>query len=202
MRPPPVQRFQITTDGFQPYVSAIATTLSDRCDYAMHIKVYGTNPEEERRYSPAEVISSEKVKIMGNLEKARICTSHVERQNLTIRMQMRRMTRLTNAFSKKWDNLWSAYCLHLLQLLPDVQNLAHYPGDGSADCGSCMRPKRTTRLARRTLMLLTLALINYTQGRIQLFGFFLPTRQICHEGHYNFTDRLQVPVFLVIKSSS
>ncbi|MGA2741538.1 MAG: hypothetical protein ABSG65_29390, partial [Bryobacteraceae bacterium] len=49
------QRFQITTDGFQPYISAITTTLSDRCDYAQHIKVYGTNPEDERRYSPAEV---------------------------------------------------------------------------------------------------------------------------------------------------
>jgi hypothetical protein len=51
-------RFQISTDGFQPYISAITTTLSDRCDYAIHVKTYGVNPEEERRYSPPEVIHS------------------------------------------------------------------------------------------------------------------------------------------------
>jgi transposase-like protein/IS1 family transposase len=108
----PGQRFQITTDGFQPYVSAITTTLSDRCDYAMQIKTYATPLEEQRRYAPAEVVSMEVVPIMGNPDTRRISTSHVERQNLTIRMAVRRLTRLTNAFSKKWDNLWAAYCLH------------------------------------------------------------------------------------------
>lgn len=107
------QRFQISTDGFQPYVSAITTTLSDRCDFAQLIKVYTQGPlEEQRRYSPPDVTYAEKVPIMGKPDPAKICTSHVERQNLTIRMSMRRLTRLTNAFSKKWENLWAAYCLH------------------------------------------------------------------------------------------
>jgi IS1 family transposase len=105
-------RFQISTDGFQPYRSAITTTLSDRCDFAQLVKVYAQDPEGQRRYSPPDVVNAEKVPVMGNPDYAKICTSHVERQNLTIRMQMRRLTRLTNALSKKWDNLWAAYCLH------------------------------------------------------------------------------------------
>jgi len=105
------QKFQITTDGFAPYKSAIATTLHDRADYAMQIKVYA-NSKDEHRYSPGEVVDTEEVPVMGNPDTRRICTSHVERQNLTIRMCVRRLTRLTNAFSKKWENLWAAYCLH------------------------------------------------------------------------------------------
>jgi hypothetical protein len=105
-------RFQITTDGFGPYKSAISNTLHDRCDFAQLIKVYRSPQDGEKRYSPAEVSHAEKVPVMGNPDPAMICTSHVERQNLTIRMQMRRLTRLTNAFSKKLENLWAAYCLH------------------------------------------------------------------------------------------
>ena len=106
------QHFQISTDGFQPYLSAITTTLGDRCDFAQLIKVYIADPEGQRRYSPPDVTHTERVPVMGNPDPVKICTSHVERQNLTIRMQMRRLTRLTNAFSKKWENLWAAYCLH------------------------------------------------------------------------------------------
>ena len=104
-------KFQITTDGFAPYRSAISNTLHDRCDFAQLIKVYRAAPEGERRYSPAEVAAVEVVPIMGRPDPARICTSIVERSNLSLRMQNRRFTRLTNAFSKKWENHWAAVAL-------------------------------------------------------------------------------------------
>src|SRR5207245_4021917 len=100
--------FQVTTDGFVPYRSAITTTLHDRCDYAMLIKVYSSPQDGEKRYSPAEVSSLEVVPVMGQPDPERICTSIVERQNLSVRMGTRRFTRLTNAFSKQWDNHWAA----------------------------------------------------------------------------------------------
>lgn len=100
--------FQITTDGFAPYKSAITTTLHDRADYAMLIKVYKASSEGEGRYSPAEVASVEEVPVMGRPDPERICTSIIERSNLSLRMGTRRFTRLTNAFSKKWENHWAA----------------------------------------------------------------------------------------------
>jgi transposase-like protein/IS1 family transposase len=104
--------FQITADGFDPYVNAIEDTLSDRVDFAQLIKVYRATPEGERRYSPAEVVSTERVPCIGHPDPDRICTSIVERQNLTMRMQIKRLARLTLCFSKKWENLWAALCLH------------------------------------------------------------------------------------------
>lgn len=104
--------FQITTDGFGPYVNSISDTLADRVSFAQLIKVYRAGTGEEHRYSPPEVASVEVVPVLGNPDPERICTSIVERQNLTVRMSMRRLTRLTNGFSKKWENLWAAYCLH------------------------------------------------------------------------------------------
>jgi transposase-like protein/IS1 family transposase len=106
------QGFQITTDGFAPYRNAIPNTLEDRCDFAQLIKVYRSNPEGEHRYSPPEVASVEVVPAMGRPDPERICTSIVERQNLTMRMQIRRFTRLTNGFSKKFENHWAALALY------------------------------------------------------------------------------------------
>jgi transposase-like protein/IS1 family transposase len=104
-------RFQLSTDGFNAYPPSVGLTLADRVDYAQIIKVYGAPRDGEQRYSPAEVISTETVPVMGKPNMWRVCTSHIERQNLSIRMGMRRMTRLTNAFSKKWENLEAAYYL-------------------------------------------------------------------------------------------
>jgi transposase-like protein/IS1 family transposase len=103
--------YQVTADGFACYPSAIDATLSDRVDFAQLIKVYRAPAEGEARYSPAEVVSTEAVPVIGNPNPRRICTSIVERSNLSLRMGTRRFTRLTNAFSRKWENHWAAVVL-------------------------------------------------------------------------------------------
>lgn len=105
-------RFQLTTDGFKAYPDAVAYSLGTRVDFAQLIKVYAQPREGEHRYSPADVVSAIPSPQWGNPIPERICTSHVERHNLTMRMMIRRLTRLTNAFSKKWENLKATLALH------------------------------------------------------------------------------------------
>ena len=107
-------RVQLTTDGHKPYIEAVEGAFGADIDYAMLIKVYGQTPESERRYSPAECIGSDIRRINGDPDPRHVSTSHAERQNLTMRMQMRRFTRLTNAFSKKVENLEHAVALHFM----------------------------------------------------------------------------------------
>ena len=106
-------RFQLSTDGFSGYPNAVEYAFGARVDFGQLIKTYSAETvDSERRYSPARIISAEKIAISGAPAEERICTSHVERTNLHIRMQMRRFTRLTNAFSRKRDNLRAALALH------------------------------------------------------------------------------------------
>jgi transposase-like protein/IS1 family transposase len=105
------QRFQLTTDGLAIYKPAVALQLRGYADYAQLVKIYSSPGEGEQRYSPGDVVEAVPVPVMGLPRRERICTSHIERQNLSIRMGMRRMTRLTNGFSKKWANLEAAYAL-------------------------------------------------------------------------------------------
>jgi transposase-like protein/IS1 family transposase len=109
----PDVRFQLSTDALMSYNAAVDEMLSDRCDYGQAVKTYAdASDENERRYSPAKCTGATRVPISGNPIPAKICTSHVERQNLTMRMQIRRLTRLTNAFSKKLENHRAAIALH------------------------------------------------------------------------------------------
>jgi IS1 family transposase len=106
-------RVQLTTDGHRPYLLAVPGAFRDDVDYAMLVKLYGEpTKEERRRYSPSQLTAIDRQPMIGSPDPEHISTSYVERQNLTMRMSMRRFTRLTNAFSKKVENLAAAVSLH------------------------------------------------------------------------------------------
>jgi IS1 family transposase len=106
-------RVQLTSDGLPYYVKSVRDAFRGEVDYAQLVKVYGDPPKDERRrYSPAKCIEAVPNPIYGSPDPEKINTSFVERQNLTMRMSMRRFTRLTNAFSKKVENLTAAVSLH------------------------------------------------------------------------------------------
>lgn len=107
-------RVQLTTDGHKAYLGAVEDVFGADIDYAMLVKLYGNENEKEQRYSLPECIGCQTAEIAGHPDPNHISTSFVERQNLTMRMSMRRFTRLTNAFSKKIDNLGYAVALHYM----------------------------------------------------------------------------------------
>ena len=107
-------RVQLTTDGHRAYLEAVEGAFGCDIDYAMLVKLYGNDRETEARYSPAECIGCREIGVTGRPDPKHISTSFVERQNLTMRMSMRRFTRLTNGFSKKVDNLYHSVALHYM----------------------------------------------------------------------------------------
>jgi IS1 family transposase len=112
-----ITRLQLTTDGHSPYLNAVEEAFGADVDYAMLIKLYGhppASPEAARRYSPSECTGTRTHNVTGNPDSQHISTSYIERQNLTMRMAIRRFTRLTNAFSKKVENHAHSVAIHFM----------------------------------------------------------------------------------------
>ncbi len=107
-------RIQLTTDGHRVYLDAVENAFGAEVDYAMLVKLYGEDPEPEGRYAPTRCIGAITTRVTGNPDERYISTSYVERQNLSMRMHMRRFTRLTNGLSKKLENHIHALAIYFM----------------------------------------------------------------------------------------
>jgi len=107
-------RVQLTTDGHRVYLNAVESVFGSEIDYAMLVKIYGHDATDDSRYSPPQCIDCKPIAITGHPDPKHISTSFVERQNLTMRMGMRRFTRLTNGFSKKVENHAAMVAIHFV----------------------------------------------------------------------------------------
>lgn len=107
-------RIQLSSDGHRPYVFTVPHAFEGHVDFGILVKYYGHDPETEKRYSPAKCIGCDRKAITGNPDPNHISTSYIERQNLTMRMSIRRFTRLTNAFSKKIENHIASIAIHYM----------------------------------------------------------------------------------------
>jgi IS1 family transposase len=107
-------RIQLTTDGHRVYLDAVERAFGAEVDYAMLVKLFGADPEPEGRYAPAQCLGAIATRVTGNPDNRHISTSYVERQNLSMRMHMRRFTRLTNGFSKKLENHIHALAIYFM----------------------------------------------------------------------------------------
>ena len=107
-------RIQLTSDGLSVYLSAVEKAFRGEVDYAQLVKIYGDTSEGQKRYSPADCLGCERKAIVGDPDPKHVSTSYIERQNLTMRMSMRRFNRLTNGFSKKIENHVATIAIHVV----------------------------------------------------------------------------------------